>query len=158
MELQCIATIGAGGLGCAISQFALRAGYRVILEDISPAALENGIALITCALDDDVSRGTWDAAGRDEALLRLTTAPSTEDACREADLVIETVADEEELKLELFTIFDKFARPGAIFASTTKTFSITDLADITVCAERCIGMRFFGDASPRLERTELVRG
>lgn len=144
-------------MGCAIAHVALRAGYRVILEDVSPSALENGVAWITRALDDDVSGGRLDAPERSKALLRLATAHSAKEACREADLVIETVADEEEVKLELFTIFDKFGKPGAIFASTTEAFSISELADITVCPERCVGMRFFG-ATSRHERMELVRG
>jgi 3-hydroxyacyl-CoA dehydrogenase len=51
-----------------------------------------------------------------------------------------------EMKLEMFTIFDKFARPGAIFVSTSVTIPIAELADITFCPERCIGMRFASDA------------
>ncbi|MGB2638046.1 MAG: 3-hydroxyacyl-CoA dehydrogenase NAD-binding domain-containing protein, partial [Candidatus Acidiferrum sp.] len=60
-------------------------------------------------------------------------------------------------KIELFTIIDKFAKPAAIFASTTKTFSITDIAAVTFCPERCIGMRFFAE-EPSTKRLELVRG
>ena len=157
MEVKCIATIGAGRFGCGIAHLGVRAGYRLILEDIVPSSLEQGMAWVARALDDDVSQGRLDAAGCDNALLRLTTAHSAENACREADLVIETVADEEELKLELFTIFDKFAKPGAIFASTTKTLSITALAAITVCPERCIGTRFSGGVAP-WEAVEIVRG
>ncbi len=85
------------------------------------------------------------------------TAHSAEDASREADLIIETVSDEMEMKIELFTIFDKFAKPGVIFASTTASLSITDLAAITFCPEHCIGMRFTFD--PRsASRLELVTG
>ncbi len=50
------------------------------------------------------------------------------------------------MKIELFTIFDKFAKPGAIFASTTASLSIADLAAVTFCPERCIGMRFSTNA------------
>jgi 3-hydroxybutyryl-CoA dehydrogenase len=62
-----------------------------------------------------------------------------------------------EMKIELFTIFDKFAKPGAIFASSTTSLSITELAAVTFCPERCIGMRFIGDAQ-LVERLELVKG
>ena len=61
------------------------------------------------------------------------------------------------MKLELFTIFDKFAKPGAILASTTRSLSITDLAEITFCQERCIGMHFFVDTRGA-QQLELVRG
>ncbi len=91
------------------------------------------------------------------ALANLVTANSAEDASRDADLIIETVSDEMEMKIELFTIFDKFAKPGAIFASTTTSLSITDLAAVTFCPERCIGMRFFTQAHAAA-RLELVKG
>jgi 3-hydroxybutyryl-CoA dehydrogenase len=72
-------------------------------------------------------------------------------------LIIETVSDEMEMKIELFTVFDKFAKPGAIFASTTTSLPITDLAAVTFRPERCIGMRFFTDAQAA-GRLELVKG
>ncbi|HEY2546862.1 MAG TPA: 3-hydroxyacyl-CoA dehydrogenase NAD-binding domain-containing protein [Candidatus Acidoferrum sp.] len=152
-----IAIVGASELGRKLAyEFAL-AGYRTILEDISPSTLEQGIAWIAEALRDAVSRGEIGAAAHNAALANLSTANTPEDASREADLIIEAVADEIEMKIELFTIFDKFAKPGAIFASTTTSLSITDLAAITFCPERCIGMHFFTD-QPRVKRLELVRG
>ncbi len=64
--------------------------------------------------------------------------------------------EELEMKLELFTIFDKFAKPGAIFVSTTATMSVLDLSDVTVYRERCVGMRSRDTASVGAE-IELVR-
>lgn len=157
MEIKSIAIVGASNLGRKIAYRAIFAGFRTILEDISPAKLEQGLAWVACALAEDVARGKCDLAAREAALGKLTTANSAEEASRESDLIIETVSDEMEMKLELFTIFDKFAKPGAIFASTTASFLISDLASITACPERCIGMRFFGDA-PDEERLELVKG
>ena len=152
-----IGIVGAGEMGRRIACAAALAGFRTILEDISPPALEQGIAWIRQALADEVSRGKIGAAAGDAALANLSTANSAEDASREADLVIETVSDEIEMKIELFTIFDKFAKPGAIFATTTASLSITELAAVTFCPERCIGMRFFTDAQ-HAERLELVKG
>src|ERR1700721_1917475 len=157
MEIKTIAIVGASPLGRGIAQDAALAGFRAILEDVSPAALEQGIAWIVQTLGDDVAHGKIPAAVRDAALANLTASISAEDASREADLIIETVADEEEMKLELFTIFDKFAKPGAILASTTRSLSITELAEITFCQERCVGMLFFADTSG-VQRLELVRG
>jgi 3-hydroxybutyryl-CoA dehydrogenase len=157
MEIRCIAIVGASNLGRKIAYRAALAGFRTILEDISPARLEQGLAWVACALAEDVARGKCDRAAREAALGRLTTAKSAEEASREMDLIIEAVPDEMEMKLELFTIFDKFAKPRAIFASTTASFLISDLASVTACPERCIGMRFFGDA-PDEERLELVKG
>jgi len=142
MSIETIAIIGAGELGRAWARRALGVGYRTILEDVSLSRLEQGAAAI---------RGLRSANGA-----QLVTASSVAGAVREADLIIETVSDELEMKLELFTLFDKFAKPGAIFASTTNTISVADLADMTFCPERCIGMRL-GFAGG-VELMELVMG
>jgi len=146
MEIRTIAIVGANDTGRSVAYFAALAGYRTILEDISPSALEQGIAWIALRLDEEFALGKIDAGTRDAALANLSTADSAEDASREADLIIEVVTDEMEMKIELFTIFDKFAKPGAIFASTTASLSIADLAAVTFCPERCIGMRFSTNA------------
>lgn len=157
MTIKTIAVIGAGELGREITLFALRGGYRVILEEVSETVLEKAIATIREKFADNVSEARSDAASCEQVLLRLTSARRVEDAVREADFVIETVADDVEMKLELFTIFDKFARPGAILASPTQILAVDDLADMTVCAERCVGMRFARGAE-NVRRVELVRG
>ncbi len=59
-------------------------------------------------------------------------------------------------ELELFTIFDRFGKAGAIFASNTSSLSITDFTDITVSRDRCIGMRFF-NAVPKMKVIELAQ-
>jgi 3-hydroxybutyryl-CoA dehydrogenase len=65
-----------------------------------------------------------------------------EEAVREADLIVEAVTEEMEMKIEMFTIFDKFAKPDAIFASSSPSLSIAELAAVTFCQDRCIGLRF----------------
>jgi 3-hydroxybutyryl-CoA dehydrogenase len=157
MEIQSIAIVGAADLGRRIAYASALAGFRTILEDISPLTLEQGIVWIRQALGGNVSTGKIGAAACDAALRNLSTENSAEDASRRAELIIETVSDEMEMKIELFTIFDKFAKPGAIFASTTTSLSITELAAVTFCPERCLGMRFF-TAAHHAERLELVRG
>jgi 3-hydroxybutyryl-CoA dehydrogenase len=157
METKVIAIVGAADLGRRIAYAAVLAGYHTILEDVSPSALEQGMAWITQALGDEVSCRKIAAAVRDDALANLSAANSAEDASLEADLIIETVSDEMEMKIELFTIFDKFAKPGAIFATTTASLSVTEMADVTFCPERCVGMRFVADAQ-KPERLELVKG
>jgi 3-hydroxybutyryl-CoA dehydrogenase len=157
MEIKTIAIVGAADMGRRIAYASVLAGYRTILEDISTLTLEQGIAWIAKSLGEEFSRGKTSAAARVAALANLVTANSAEDASREADLIIETVSDEMEMKIELFTIFDKFAKPGAIFASTTASLSITDLAAVTFCPERCIGMRFLTEAHAA-GCLELVKG
>lgn len=157
MEIQSIAIIGATDLSRSIAYASALAGFRTILEDISPSTLDQGIAWIAQALGENVSTGKIGPATRGAALASLITANSAEDASREADLIIEAVSDEMEMKIELFTIFDKFAKPGAIFASTTTSLSISEMAAVTFCPDRCLGMRFFTVAQDA-QRLELVKG
>jgi len=157
MEVKTVAVIGAGTMGRGIAYAAAAGGYRTILEDVSASMLEQGLAYIRQSLDDGVARGKLTPPQKEQALAQLGSARSVEDACREADLVIEAVPEEMELKLEIFTLLDKFAKPGAIFASNTSSLSITEMAAITFRPEKCIGMHFFNPV-PKMKLLELVRG
>jgi 3-hydroxybutyryl-CoA dehydrogenase len=156
MRVKRIAVIGAHGVGRRFARTAALAGYAVIFEDVSREMLERGIAWIRASLDEAVGHGEISASACSEALSHITLAGTVEDAIRDADLIIEAVPEELEMKLELFTIFDKFAKPGAIFVSTTATMSVLDLSDVTVYRERCVGMRSRDTASVGAE-IELVR-
>jgi 3-hydroxyacyl-CoA dehydrogenase len=141
-EIHTIAVVGAGQDGRQFACAALRAGYRTILEDVSDSRLDHAVG--------------WIANVDADASSRLVLARTVEGAVREADLIIEAVAEEMEMKIEMFTIFDKFAKPNAIFASTSRRVSIADLAEVTFCPERCIGMRFVSFAG-QMDTLELVR-
>jgi 3-hydroxyacyl-CoA dehydrogenase len=156
MDVKRIAVIGAHGVGREFARAAALAGYDVVFEDVSREMLERGIAWIGASLEEAVERGKLSASARVEALARIMPINTVEDAIRDADLIIEAVPEELEMKLELFTIFDKFANPGAIFVSTTTTMSVLELSDVTVYRERCVGMRFRDTASGGAE-IELVR-
>lgn len=156
MEIKTIAVIGAGTMGRGIAYAAALGGYRTVLEDVSPEVLEQGTAYISQALEDGVARGKVTLEQKDKALDNVTTSRSVEDVCREADLLIEAVPEEMEVKLEIFTIFDKFAKPDAILASNTSSLSITEMASITFRAENCIGMHFFNPV-PKMKLLEIVR-
>jgi 3-hydroxybutyryl-CoA dehydrogenase len=156
VNVKIIAVIGAGALGRSIACAAALGGYRTILEDVSSPAREQGLQWIRRSLEEGVARGEVTLRKKDDALALLSTARSIEEACREADLVIEAVPEEMEIKIEIFTLLDKFAKPGAIFASTTSSLSIADMAAVTFCPEKCVGMRFF-KATPKVRLLEIVR-
>jgi len=157
MDVKSVAVIGAGTMGRGIAYAAALGGYRTILEDVSRTRLEQAILWIWQTLEQTVTQGKIAAILRDAAWQNLSTANTVEDALREADLIIETLPEEMEMKIELFTIFDKFAKPNAIFASSSASLSITEMAEVTFCAERCIGMRFI-DAVRETSLLELVKG
>jgi 3-hydroxybutyryl-CoA dehydrogenase len=155
-EIKTIAVIGAGTMGRGIAYAAAFGGYTTVLEDISPQMLEESARWIAKSFEKGVIRGKVDTKIRDRALSLITTANSVQDAIRDADLIIEAVPEEMEMKMELFTIFDKFAKPGAMFASNTSSLSISDMSDLTVSRERCIGMHFFNPV-PKMKLIELVK-
>jgi 3-hydroxybutyryl-CoA dehydrogenase len=156
MDVRTIAVIGGGTMGRGIAYAAVFGGYKTVLEDVSPRALEQGVVWIRQSFEEGVTRGEVEAGVRDRAVSLISTAGNVEEAIRDAELIIEAVPEELEMKLELFTIFDKFARAGAIFASNTSSLSITDFTDVTVSRDRCIGMQFVNPVS-KMRLIKLVK-
>lgn len=156
MDVKTVGVIGAGTMGRGIAYAAALGGYRTILEDVMPETLAKGMAWIRQSLDEGVQRGKVEAGARDAALLLLETSSSVEDVCREADFLIEAVPEEMELKLELFTLFDKFAKPKAILASNTSSLSVAEMAEMTYRPELCVGMHFFNPV-PKMRLIEIVK-
>ena len=156
MRVKTIAIIGAGTAGRGIAYASALAGFRTILEDVSDSLIAKALNSIRESVHEDVKRGNLDSAAREAALALISTSRVVDEAIRDADLIIETVSDELEMKLELFTIFDKFAKPNAIFASNTSALPISDFSDIVIARERCVGMRFLDEGS-RKNMVEIVR-
>src|SRR5437588_2644240 len=156
MEVKTIGIIGAGTMGRGIAYAAAVGGYRTILEDVMPETLAKGVAWIKQSLDEGVQRGKLEASARDAALARIETSSSVENVCREADFLIEAVPEEMELKLELFTFFDKFAKPSSVLASNTSSLSIAEMAEMTYRPELCVGMHFFNPV-PKMRLIEIVQ-
>jgi len=156
MPVKTIAIIGAGTIGRGIAYASALGGYTTVLEEVSDSMLAKSIAWIRESLDEGVRCGKVEAAARDAALARIITSQVVDEAIRDAELIIEAVPEELEMKLELFTIFDKFAKPNAIFASNTSSLSISDFSDIVIHRERCIGMRFFNPVL-KMKSVEIIR-
>ena len=131
MEVKTIGVIGAGTMGRGIAYAAALGGYRTILEDVMPETLAKGTAWIKRALEEGVARGKVKPEESSAAVARIETVSTVEEACRESDFLIEAVPEEMELKLELYTLFDKFARPNAVLASNTSSLPIAAMAEMT---------------------------
>ena len=156
MEVKTIGVIGAGTMGRGIAYAAALGGYRTILEDVMPEMLTKARAWIAQAFEEGAKRGKLAGEEAAAALRRISTASSVEDACRECDFLIEAVPEEMELKLELYTLFDKFAKPNAVLASNTSSLSIAEMAEMTFRPELCVGMHFFNPV-PKMRLIEIVR-
>lgn len=156
MEVKTIAVVGAGTMGRGIAYASALGGFRTVLEDVNDSILAKALDWIRDAFEEGVKRGKVEPAVRDAALECISTSCVVDEAIRGAELIIEAVPEELEMKLELFTIFDKFAKPDAIFASNTSSLSLTDFTDIVTFRERCIGMHFFNPV-PKMRLVEIVR-
>ncbi|BAN24953.1 3-hydroxybutyryl-CoA dehydrogenase [Caballeronia insecticola] len=156
MNIQTVGIVGAGTMGNGIAQVAAVAGFKVVLIDVTDAALAKGIATLTGSLERLVSKDKLAASARDAALTRIET--STDYArLSAADIVIEAATENVELKNRILKQIEAAARPDAIIASNTSSISITSLAATLATPERFIGMHFFNPV-PLLQLVEVIRG
>lgn len=155
MEVNTIAVIGAGTMGRGIAYASALGGFQTILEDVNDGVLAKATASIADAFEEGVKRGKVDTAIRDAALGRIRTCTSVEQAAADADVIIEAVPEEVEMKLALFRAFDRAAKTTAIFASNTSSLSISDFTKGVAGRERCIGMHFFNPV-PKMRLVEIV--
>ena len=156
MDVKTIGIIGAGTMGRGIAYAAALGGFHTILEDVMPEMLATATQWISQAFEDAVKRGKLSVEDSATAFARIETASSVEDLSRQADFLIEAVPEEMELKLELFTLFDKFAKPNAVLASNTSSLSIAEMAEMTYRPELCVGMHFFNPV-PKMRLIEIVQ-
>jgi 3-hydroxybutyryl-CoA dehydrogenase len=155
LEVNTIAVVGAGTMGRGIAYASALGGFHIILEDVNESVLQKAIAWIHEAFDEGVKRGKVESAVRDAAIARITGSCSVNEAIAGAELVIEAVPEELQMKLELFKVFDQFAKPNAIFASNTSSLSISSFTDSIRARERCIGMHFFNPV-PKMRLVEII--
>jgi 3-hydroxybutyryl-CoA dehydrogenase len=151
-----IAVLGAGQMGNGITHVFAQSGYDVTMIDIASDALEKGRATIAGNLDRQIRKGTLPAADKDTILGRVKTATST-DAIADADLVIEAVTENRDLKFRIFADLDAKAKQGAILASNTSSISITEIGARTKRPELVIGMHFMNPV-PVMQLVEVIRG
>jgi 3-hydroxybutyryl-CoA dehydrogenase len=156
VTVNTVAVLGAGIMGRGIAYVSALGGYRTLLQDASPGALQHGVADIEAILDKGVKAGKVADADAKAARARLHTAASLEEAAREADLVIEAVPERIELKVEIFAALDRIAPPHAVLASNTSSMSITEMAAATQRAPKVVGMHFFNPVH-RMKLLEVVK-
>jgi 3-hydroxybutyryl-CoA dehydrogenase len=151
-----VGVIGAGQMGNGIAHVSSLAGFSVLLNDISPDRIKAGLATINGNMARQASRKIISEDDRTAALARIHPAETLE-ALAECDLIIETAAENEELKTKIFTALCPLLKPDAIIGSNTSSISITRLASSTDRPERFIGIHFMNPV-PLMELVELIRG
>ncbi|MCT4476231.1 3-hydroxyacyl-CoA dehydrogenase family protein [Bacillus sp. CFBP9009] len=156
MAIQTIGVVGAGSMGSGIANLAAMNGFTVILCDIEDSYLENAIKRIGKFMDKSVARGKMTENQKQETLGRIQTTTRLEEM-KDADVVIEAVLEDLNLKKEVFSALDQIVREGVILATNTSSMSITEIAAATQHPERVAGMHFFNPAQ-LMKLVEVVRG
>jgi len=150
VELEHVLVVGAGQMGGGIAQVVAASGRRVSLHDAAPGAVDRGLATIRRSLERLAEKG---GADPDEVLARIAPA----DELVPADLMIEAVVEDAQVKEDIFRRADSLLPPSAILASNTSSIPITSLAAVTSRPDRVIGMHFFNPV-PVLKLVEVIRG
>lgn len=156
MKFRKVGVIGAGQMGNGIAHVCALAGYEVALYDVSRDRIEAGLATIDGNMSRQVSSERITVEQRDKALELLGPAETME-AFEDADIVIESATENEEVKRKIFSELCPHLREDALIATNTSSISITRLAASTDRPERFMGMHFMNPV-PVMELVELVRG
>ena len=155
-SIKTVAVLGAGTMGNGIAHVFAKSGYKVILKDVDRKFLDRGLDTIGKNLDREVKKAKITEADKPEILKRIFPATDANDLAA-ADLAVEAVPEQRELKERVLKEADAVLRPGVILASNTSSISITALAAKTSRPENFIGMHFMNPV-PMMTLVEVIRG
>jgi len=150
------AVVGGGTMGNGIAHVFALNGWSVTLIDAAPAALEKALKTIRANLERQAKKGTIPPEAVEQALARIRTAGDAQ-AAAGADIAVEAVSENPQVKFAVFQALDKALGPDAILASNTSSISITELAAKTGRADKVVGMHFMNPV-PMMELVEVIRG
>ncbi|SIT46586.1 3-hydroxybutyryl-CoA dehydrogenase [Paraburkholderia piptadeniae] len=156
MKIESVGIVGAGTMGNGIAQTAAVAGLKVVMIDVSDAALSRGVASLSNSLERLVTKGKLAPDARAAALARIETSTDYQ-GLADVDLVIEAATEDYALKVRILRQIESVARADTIIASNTSSISITALGAALVDPSRFIGMHFFNPV-PMMPLVEIIRG
>jgi len=155
-DIKKVAIIGCGTMGNGISQVFAQTGYNVILIDIKQEFLDKAQANIGKSLDRMIKKEKITEDDKKAILERITTSVDL-GAAKDAQVVIEAVTENLEIKLTIFKKLEEVCPPEVIFASNTSSLPITQLAAATKRPAQFVGMHFMNPV-PMMKLVELIRG
>lgn len=155
-EIQLVGVIGAGQMGNGIAHVCALAGFDVLLNDIDEGRIGLALQRIEQNMARQANRGMVEASQVSAALKRIRPTPGLADL-KPCDLIIESAAEDGDLKRQIFTSLRPIVGPQTIIASNTSSISITRLAAGTDRPEKFIGVHFMNPV-PLMKLVELVRG
>ncbi len=148
--------IGAGQMGLDIGHVMAKAGHQVVFNDMSEEILAKQVGKLEKSLDKLVSKGKM-AEEKKAAILANISTDATHAGAADADLVLEAIVENVEIKKALFKELDELCKPETIFATNTSSISITQIAAATKRQDKVIGMHFFNPATV-MKLVEVING
>jgi len=155
MTIKRLGVVGSGIMGSGIAEVAGKAGIDVVLRSRSQQTADAMVAGLEKSLAKQVDKGRLEATERDAVLGRVK-AVSDLGELHDCDLVLESIVEDLEAKLHLFTDLDRIVKDGAILATNTSTLPVIEMAMVTGRPELVCGIHFFNPA-PMMPLVEVVR-
>ncbi len=155
-EINTVAIIGAGTMGCDIAMNFLSARIPVILLELDKAGLDRGLSTIRANYEGQVKKGYLSHETMDQIIGNLSGSTNYDDISG-VDMVIEAVFENMAIKKEVFEKLDQICKPGAVLATNTSTLDINVIANYTKRPENVIGLHFSVPANV-MPLLEIVRG
>jgi len=143
LEIRKIAVIGAGTMGSGIAYMCAAKGYEVSIMETNDELLKRGINRIREMIVAGVNRGKLTPKQAEEVMKRVQGTINLAEAAKDADLAIEAVYEDMNVKREVFHKLDEICPTHAILASNTSALSITVMATATKRPDKVIGLHFF---------------
>jgi 3-hydroxybutyryl-CoA dehydrogenase len=154
--IQRLGVLGAGTMGAGIAQVAASAGIEVLLHDPLPGAVERARERIAGFLARRVEKAELAPADRDAAMTRIRPQDAVSDIAA-AELVVEAIPEDLDLKRQAFRLLDKAASPETLLATNTSSLSVARIASAAARPERVLGMHFFNPV-PLMALVEVIPG
>ena len=154
-EIRSAGIIGAGTMGGGIAMNFLNAGIPVTIVETAQEALDRGLGVIRRNYENTAKKGRISMDDVEKRMALLTPTLNMGDL-KDADIIIEAVFENMDVKKEIFTKLDGIAKPGAILASNTSTLDVNEIASVTSRPESVIGLHFFSPANV-MKLLEIVR-
>jgi len=152
-----VVVLGAGTMGRGIAQVSALAGYQTVLSDISPEVLQAGVDGIQDFLAKGIARGKTTEGQRDQCMANLRWTTDLPEAVADADLVVEAVPENMDLKKRIFADLNQRTPAQAILATNTSSLSVDEIAQASGRPAQVIGAHFFNPV-PINKLLEIVRG
>lgn len=157
MEIKKICVLGAGLMGSGIAQVSAEAGFEVSMRDIEDRFVQGGLNIIKKNYERAIGKGKMTKEQADALLSKVKGTLDMAEAVKGAQVVIEAVIENMDLKKQVYKELDQLSAKDTILATNTSGLSITEIASMTKRAEKVIGMHFFNPV-PVMKLVEIIKG